>query len=88
MTARHGLGVQPRASHEAPHEVDLRPSVLPLMATGPRIALATAGRFHVLDLARELCQLGEDVRFYSYVPKSQALRYGLPAHAQRRPQSS
>lgn len=51
------------------------------MATGPRIALATAGRFHVLDLARELCQLGEDVRFYSYVPKSRALRYGLPAHA-------
>lgn len=51
------------------------------MAGGPRIALATAGRFHVLDLARELCVLGEDVRFYSYVPKARALRYGLPEAA-------
>lgn len=51
------------------------------MPQGPRIALATAGRFHVLDLARELCALGESVRFYSYVPKARALRYGLPAAA-------
>lgn len=51
------------------------------MATGLRIALATAGRFHVLDLARELCALGEDVKFYSYVPKARALKYGLPKPA-------
>jgi glycosyltransferase involved in cell wall biosynthesis len=51
------------------------------MATGLRIALATAGRFHILDLARELCALGEDVKFYSYVPKARALKYGLPESA-------
>lgn len=51
------------------------------MATGLRIALVTAGRFHVLDLARELCALGEDVKFYSYVPKARALKYGLPEPA-------
>ena len=33
-----------------------------------RIAIATAGRFHVLDLARELNALGYAVDFYSYVP--------------------
>lgn len=51
------------------------------MASGLRIAVASAGRFHVLDLARELCALGQDVRFHSYVPKSRALAYGLPARA-------
>ena len=30
-----------------------------------RIAIATGGRFHVLDLARELDALGHEVRFYS-----------------------
>lgn len=43
-----------------------------------RIAIATAGRFHVLDLARELHALGHDVKFYSYVPKGRAARFGLP----------
>lgn len=43
-----------------------------------KVAIATAGRFHVLDLARELSQLGHDVKFYSYVPKSRALSFGLP----------
>lgn len=43
-----------------------------------RIAIATTGRFHVLDLARELSALGHQVRFYSYVPKRRAVRYGLP----------
>lgn len=43
-----------------------------------RIAIATAGRFHVLDLARELHSLGHDVRFYSYVPKRRACKFGLP----------
>jgi glycosyltransferase involved in cell wall biosynthesis len=44
-----------------------------------RIAIATSGRFHVLDLARELDALGHEVRFYSYVPKTRALQFGLPA---------
>jgi starch synthase len=43
-----------------------------------RIAVATAGRFHVLDLARELHALGHDVKFYSYVPRRRARRFGLP----------
>lgn len=50
-------------------------------ASGLRIAVASAGRFHVLDLARELCALGEDVKFYSYVTKARALKYGLPEPA-------
>ena len=44
-----------------------------------RIAIATNGRFHVLDLARELDALGHEVRFYSWVPRRMALSYGLPA---------
>lgn len=48
-----------------------------------RIAIASMGRFHVLDLARELDALGEDVRFYSYVPRTRAQRFGLPAHCHR-----
>lgn len=49
-------------------------------ATQPslRIAIASSGRFHVLDLARELAALGHDVRFYSYVPKRRAVKFGLP----------
>jgi glycosyltransferase involved in cell wall biosynthesis len=43
-----------------------------------KIAIATAGRFHVLDLARELHKLGHHVRFYSYVPRGRAQRFGLP----------
>jgi starch synthase len=43
-----------------------------------KIAIATAGRFHVLDLARELHELGHDVKFYSYVPRARARRFGLP----------
>jgi glycosyltransferase involved in cell wall biosynthesis len=42
------------------------------------IAIATAGRFHVLDLARELHELGHQVRFYSYVPRARTRRFGLP----------
>jgi alpha-maltose-1-phosphate synthase len=44
-----------------------------------RIAIATSGRFHALDLARELDALGHEVRLYSYVPRSRAQRFGLPA---------
>lgn len=43
-----------------------------------RIAIATLGRFHVLDLARELAALGHEVHFYSYVPRRRAERFGLP----------
>jgi glycosyltransferase involved in cell wall biosynthesis len=48
-----------------------------------RVAIATGGRFHVLDLARELLALGHEVRFYSYVPVKRAEAFGLPAQAQR-----
>ncbi|MFN8921211.1 MAG: glycosyltransferase family 4 protein [Hyphomonadaceae bacterium] len=44
-----------------------------------KIAIATAGRFHVLYLARELAKLGHEVRFYSYVPRKRAVEFGLPA---------
>lgn len=43
-----------------------------------RIAILTAGRFHVLDLARELHALGHEVKFYSFVPKGRAVGFGLP----------
>ena len=42
-----------------------------------RVAIATSGRFHVLDLARELHQLGHQVRFYSGLPTSRAMAFGL-----------
>ncbi len=44
-----------------------------------KITIASAGRFHVLDLARELNTLGHEVRFYSFVPRRRALSFGLPA---------
>ena len=47
-----------------------------------RIAVVGAGRFHVLDLARELDRLGHSVRFYSYVPTRRAAGFGLPAERQ------
>jgi glycosyltransferase involved in cell wall biosynthesis len=42
------------------------------------IAIATPGRFHVLDLARELHALGHHVKFYSYVPRARTHHFGLP----------
>lgn len=48
-----------------------------------RIGIASIGRFHVLDLARELDHLGIDTRFYSYVPRNRAARFGLPARCHR-----
>ncbi len=48
-----------------------------------KIAIASAGRFHVLDLARELHALGHEVRFHSYVPRRRAERFGLPGECQR-----
>ena len=44
-----------------------------------RVAIASTGRFHVLDLARELAALGHEVRFYSYVPRKRAFQFGLPS---------
>jgi glycosyltransferase involved in cell wall biosynthesis len=43
-----------------------------------RVGIATSGRFHLLDLARELEALGVDVRFYSFVPRRMAQGFGLP----------
>ena len=43
-----------------------------------RIGIATAGRFHVLDLARELDALGHEVKLYSFVPRRRARAFGLP----------
>ena len=37
----------------------------------------------MLDLARELSLLGDDVVLYSYVPKSRAVQFGLPARSHR-----
>lgn len=42
-----------------------------------RIAVATSGRFHALDLARELDALGHEVTFYSCVPRGRARSFGL-----------
>ena len=43
-----------------------------------KIGIATAGRFHVLDLARELDELGHEVTLYSFVPRRRAHAFGLP----------
>ena len=49
-----------------------------------RIVFVTTGRFHVLDLARELAALAHDVQFLSCVPRSRAAQFGLPQAAHRR----
>lgn len=43
-----------------------------------RIAIVTPGRFHVVDLARELLALGHDVTLYSPLPPWQTRRMGIP----------
>lgn len=43
-----------------------------------RIVIASVGRFHVLDLARELHAIGHDVTFISIVPQWRADQFGLP----------
>ena len=51
----------------------------PAASEGPlKIGIATAGRFHVLDLARELDALGHEVTLYSFVPRRRARAFGLP----------
>lgn len=42
-----------------------------------KINIAASHRFHLLDLARELQNLGHDVRFYSYVPTRRVVDFGL-----------
>lgn len=48
-----------------------------------KIAVATIGRFHVLDLARELAALGHDVILYSILPRRRAVHFGLPRCSHR-----
>ena len=48
-----------------------------------KIAIASIGRFWLLDLARELDRLGHDTRFYSYVLRKRAERFGLPIRSHR-----
>ena len=43
-----------------------------------RIVIASVGRFHVLDLARELHAIGHNVTFISILPKWRADRFDLP----------
>jgi alpha-maltose-1-phosphate synthase len=50
---------------------------------GYRIAIVSTGRFHVLDLARELHALGHDVAFYSLLPLRRARKFGLSAQCHR-----
>ncbi len=43
-----------------------------------RIAIASSGRFHVLDLARELTRIGHEVLFYSLLTGRRADAFGFP----------
>ncbi len=43
-----------------------------------RVNILSPGRFHVCDLARELHKNGFDVKFYSFVPTSRAMKFDLP----------
>ena len=42
-----------------------------------KINILSPGRFHVLDLARELAKNGYDVKFYSFVPTKRVIKFGL-----------
>lgn len=48
-----------------------------------RVIVFTSGRFHLLDLARELDKLGVEVIFRSCVPNSRSVQFGLPARCCR-----
>lgn len=43
-----------------------------------KIIVASSGRAHLLDVARELINIGHDVTFYSYTSKKNCLRYKFP----------
>ncbi|MDR0604811.1 MAG: glycosyltransferase family 4 protein [Bacteroidales bacterium] len=42
-----------------------------------KINILSAGRAHLLDIARELDKKGFDVKFYSFVPTKRAMKFGL-----------
>lgn len=42
-----------------------------------KINIASSGRFHLCDLAKELEKQGHEVRFYSYVPTKRLQKFGL-----------
>ena len=42
-----------------------------------KINVLSQGRFHMLDLSRELVKQGFDVKFYSYVPPKRCEKFGL-----------
>lgn len=48
-----------------------------------KIVVATTGRFHLLDLARELSARGHRVTLFSCVPPRRAAMYGLPRKCYR-----
>jgi hypothetical protein len=48
-----------------------------------RVAIVSAGRFHILDLARELDACGHDVALYSLVPPWRTRGFGLPRRCNR-----
>lgn len=49
----------------------------------PRIAIVAHSAFHVLDLARELLELRQEVAFYSPIPRRKIEACGLPASSVR-----
>jgi alpha-maltose-1-phosphate synthase len=48
-----------------------------------RVAILSAGRFHICDLARELDACGHEVALYSLVPPWRTRAFGLPARCNR-----
>ena len=48
-----------------------------------KITIATSGRFHVADLARELIRCGHDVVFHSIVPPGRLEQFGVPRRNQK-----
>ena len=61
-------------------QTQLSPALVPTNSANAklRIGIASSGRFHVLDLAREFDAFGIEVRFYSYVTSKRAMAFGLP----------
>ena len=41
-----------------------------------KINILSQGRFHMLDLARELDHTGFDIKFYSFIPTSRCIKFG------------
>lgn len=48
-----------------------------------KVAIVTTGRFHVLDLARELEANGHEVYFWTYLPRRRTAEFGLSERAHR-----